>query len=99
MIKSYLKPQNIRFFVFSLVLFYGFQHSNYSSASLSVGTKRFSTHQILPKTTLISQEKKVLLVGLESYLGREVINNQSSPYLRLNGNKTSLILVFANFWN
>ncbi len=96
MIKSYLKTQKIRFFVFSLVAFYGFQHSNHSFASLSVGKKRFPTHQILPKTLSISQEKKVLLVGLESYLGREVINNQSSPYLRLSGNKKSLILKDSN---
>ena len=75
-IKSYFKQQSIRFFVFSLVLSYGFQHSNYSSASLSVEKKWYPTHQIIPKTASISQEKKVLLVGLESYLGREAINNQ-----------------------
>ncbi len=96
MIKSYLKPQKFSFFVCSLFLFYGFQHSNHSFASLPQGNKRFPTHPILPKTASISQDKTVILVGLESYLGREVINNKSSPYLRLTGNKTSLILKDAN---
>ncbi len=95
-IKSYLRSQNIRFFLCSLVLFYGFQHSNHSAASLALGNKRFPTHQILPKTVSISNDKKVLLVGLESYLGREVINNHSSPYLSLSSNKKSLILEDAN---
>ncbi len=95
-IKSYLKAQNIRFLVFSFVLFYGFQHANDSSASLLVEKKRLPTHPILPKTASISKEKKVLLVGLESYLGREVKNSQSSSYLRLSGNNKSLILEDAN---
>ena len=75
---------------------FGIQHSNQECLANTREVKYFSTHQIPPKTPLISSEKNVLLVGIKPYLGKEVINENSSPFLNLLSNGSNLILKDAN---
>ncbi len=58
--------------------------------------KFFATHQAPPETPLISLEKNVLLVGIKPYLGKEIINDNNSPSLRLLSNGRNLTLKDAD---
>ncbi|WP_413678770.1 SpoIID/LytB domain-containing protein [Prochlorococcus sp. MIT 0916] len=58
--------------------------------------KSFATHDAPSKTPSISLEKNVLLVGIQPYLGKEIINDNNSPSLRLISNGRNLILKDAN---
>ncbi len=91
MIKSYLNAQK-SFFVLGFFLLMGVHYSNQVSISNPRKVKFFTTHQAPPETPLISKEKNVLLVGIEPHLGREIINEQNSPYLRLVSNGRKMIL-------
>ena len=82
MIKSYLQAQK-SFFVWGLLLLIGVRGSNQFCLANPHKVEVFATHQTLPKTPLISREKNVLLVGIEPYLGKEIINDKKSPFLRL----------------
>ena len=95
MIKSYLKAQK-SFFVFGLLLLIGLPYSNQVSIATPRKVKFFGTHQSPPETPLISSEKNVLLVGIKPYLGKEIINDQKSPSLRLVSIGRNLILKDAN---
>ncbi|MAJ25810.1 MAG: amidase [Prochlorococcus sp. MED630] len=95
MIKSYLQAQK-RFFVWGLLLLIGVPHFNQVSIANPRKVKFFGTHQSLPETPLISSEKNVLLVGIKPYLGKEIINDQKSPSLRLVSIGRNLILKDAN---
>ena len=91
MIKSYLQGQK-RFLICGLLLLIGMHNPNQVSMANPRKGKVFATHHELPKTPLISLEKNVLLVGIKPYLGREIINNNNSPSLRLVSNGRNLIL-------
>ena len=95
MIKGYLQAQK-RLFVFGLFLFIGVHFSNKVCNANPRKVKFFSTHQAPPETPLISSEKNVLLVGIKPYLGKEIMNDQNSPSLRLISNGRNLILKDAN---
>ena len=95
MIKSYLQAQK-RFFVWGLLLLIGVPHFNQVSIANPRKVKFFGTHQSPPETPLISSEKNVLLVGIKPYLGKEIINDQKSPSLRLVSVGRNLILKDAN---
>ena len=95
MIKSYLKAQK-SFFVFGLLLLIGLPYSNQVSIATPRKVKFLGTHQSPPETPLISSEKNVLLVGIKPYLGKEIINDQKSPSLRLVSIGRNLILKDAN---
>ena len=95
MIKSYFHLQK-RFFVCGLLISIGFAYSNEAWLANQRKVKVFSTHQTLPETPLISLEKNVLLVGLKPYLGKEIINDNNSPYLSLLSNGRNLILQDAD---
>jgi len=94
-IKSYLHVQK-RFFVFSLLLFMGVQNSNKFCLANQSKVNSFATHQALPETPLISSEQNVLLVGIKPYLGKEILDNDDSPSLRLLSNGRKLILKDAD---
>ncbi|WP_269603729.1 SpoIID/LytB domain-containing protein [Prochlorococcus marinus] len=91
MIKSYLQAQK-SFFVWGLLLLIGVHYSNEESIANHRKVKFFKTHQEPPKTPFISTEKNVLLVGIKPYLGKEIINDQNSPSLKLVSNGKNLIL-------
>ncbi len=91
MIKSVLHAQN-RFFFGGLVLLIGLQYSNQVCLANPRKVKFFPTHQEVPETPLISSEKNVLLVGIKPYLGKEIMNDENSPSLRLLSNGRKLIL-------
>ena len=95
MIKRYLKAQK-SCFVFGLLLLIGLPYSNQVSIASPRKVKFFGTHQSPPETPLISSEKNVLLVGIKPYLGKEIINDQESPSLRLVSIGRNLILKDAN---
>ncbi len=96
MIKSYLQVQK-SFFVLGLFLLIGGVHySNQESIANPRKVEFFSTHQAPSETPLISQEKNVLLVGIKPYLGKEIINDQNSPSLKLVSNGKNLILKDAD---
>ena len=95
MIKRYLKAQK-SCFVFGLLLLIGLPYSNQVSIASPRKVKFFGTHQSPPETPLISSEKNVLLVGIKPYLGKEIINDQKSPSLRLVSIGRNLILKDAN---
>ena len=95
MIKSYLQAQKA-FFVLGLLLLIGVDYSNKVSISNPRKAQFFKTHQAPPETPLISLEKNVLLVGLKPYLGKEIINDQKSPSLKLLSNGRNLILKDAD---
>ena len=91
MIKSYLQAQK-RFFVWGLFLLIGVPHFNQVSIANPRKVKFFATHQAPPETPLISLEKNVLLVGIKPYLGKETINDNISPALKLLSNGRNLVL-------
>ncbi len=91
MIKSYLNAQK-RFFVCSLLLFIGVQHSNQVCLANQSKVKFLSTHPVPPDTPLIGSGKNMLLVGIKPYLGKAIIKDHHSPSLRLLSNGRSLIL-------
>ena len=95
MIKSYLQAQK-RLFVFGFFLLIGVHFLNQVCNANPRKVKFFSTHQAPPETPLISSEKNVLLVGIKPYLGKEIMNDQNSPSLRLISNGRNLILKDAN---
>ncbi len=95
MIKSYLQAKK-HFFVFGLLFSIAVHSSNQVCNAISRKTKFFATHQAPPDTPLISLEKNVLLVGIKPYLGKETINDDSSPSLRLVSNGRNLILKDAD---
>jgi len=95
LIKSYLKNQK-RFFVFGLFLLIGIHYSNQVGFANPRKYKFFATHQVPPETPLISLEKNVLLIGIKPYLGREIINDKTSPSLRLVSNGRKMILKDAD---
>ncbi len=95
MIKSYFHLQK-RFFVCGLLISIGFAYSNEVSLANPRKVKFFATHQTLPEMPLISSAKNVLLVGLKPYLGKEIINDNNSPDLRLLSNGRNLILQDAD---
>lgn len=95
MIESYLQAQK-RFFVLGLFFLIGVVHSNQVSFANPRKVKFLTTHQAPPETPFISTEKNVLLVGIKPYLGKEIINNQNSPPLRLVSNGRNLILKDAD---
>ncbi len=95
MIKSYLQAQK-SFIVFALLLLIGVPYSKQASNANSRDVKLFGTHQALPETPLISSEKNVLLVGIQPYLGKEIINDHKSPSLKLVSNGRNLILKDAD---
>ena len=91
MIKSFFEPQK-RFFAGIFLALIGIQHANQVYLANSTKVKFLPTHEVPPQTVLINPEKNVLLVGLKQYLGREIINEQNSPTLRLVSNGRNLIL-------
>ncbi len=91
MIKSYLQAQK-SFFVWGLLLLIGVPYLNQVSIANPRKVKFVGTHQAPPETPLISSEKNVLLVGIQPYLGKEIINDLKSPSLRLVSNGRNLIL-------
>ena len=95
MIKSYLKAKK-RFFAFGLFLLINLHYSNQVSIASTRKGKFLETHQEPPETPLISFEKNVLLIGLKPYLGKEIINNNVSPSLKLVSNGRNLILKDAD---
>ena len=95
MIKSYLHAQK-HFFCFGLVFLIGSHQSSQVCFANPNKAKFFLTHQVPPETPLISSEKNVLLVGIKPYLGKGIINNNNSPYLRLLSNGGNLILQDAD---
>ena len=92
MIKTHLDGPK-RFFVCCFLVFIGL-HQQYSANQRK--DDFFPTHQKLPKTNLVSFDKNVLLVGIKPYLGREIINDQNSPSLKLLSNGENLILKDSN---
>ncbi len=94
MIKSYLQTRKC-FFAFGLFLLIGAHFSNQVYLANSRKVKFFATHQKPPETPLISLEKNVLLVGIKPYLGKEIMNDQNAPSLRLISNGRNLILTDA----
>ncbi len=95
MIKSYLHAKK-RFFVFSFLFFIGAHFSNQVFIANPRKVNLFSTHQVPPETPAISLEKNVLLVGIKPYLGKEIIDNNISPALKLVSNGRNLILKDAD---
>ena len=95
MIKTCLDAQN-RFFVCSLLLLIGVQHSNQVCLANSNKAKIFLTHQVPPQTPFLSSGENVLLVGIKPYLGKEIIDDKKSPSLRLISNGKNLILKDAD---
>ena len=95
MIENYLHVQK-RLFAFSLLLFIGVQNSNQFCLANPIKVKSFPTHQAPPETPLISSENNVLLVGIQPYLGKEIMDGNDSPSLRLLSNGRQLILKYAN---
>jgi len=94
-IKNYLHVQK-RLFVYSFLLFIGLQNSNQVCLANPSKDKVFLTHQAPPETPLISSEKNVLLVGIKPYLGKEIMDDNHSPSLRLISNGRKLILKDAD---
>ncbi len=95
MIKTYLQVQK-RFFAFGLFFLIGVHYLNQVCIANTRKVKLFATHQAPPETPLISLEKNVLLVGIKPYLGKEIINDDNSPPLRLVSNGRNLILTDAD---
>ena len=95
MIKSYLQAKK-RFFVLGMFLVIGVSYSNQSCIANPRKVKFFATHQVPPETPLISLKKNVLLVGIQPYLGKEIINDNISPDLKLSSNGRNLILKDAD---
>ncbi len=95
MIKSYLQAKK-RFCFFGLFCVFGLHYSHQASIANTSAVNLFKTHQAPPETPLISLEKNVLLVGIKPYLGKEIINDQNSPSLRLVSNGRQLILKDAD---
>ncbi len=93
--KNYLQVQK-RFFWFGLLLLIGACYSNQTCIANPRKVKFFATHQAPPETPLISLEKNVLLVGIKPYLGKETINDNISPALKLLSNGRNLILKDAD---
>jgi len=94
-IENYLHVQK-RFFRFSLLLFIGVQTSYQFCLANPIKVKSFPTHHAPPETPLISSEKNVLLVGIQPYLGKEIMDGNDSPSLRLLSNGRKLILKDAD---
>ena len=90
MIKNYLQNQNC-VFGFGLFFLLGLHSLNQACIANTRKVELFDTHQAPPETPLISLEKNVLLVGIKPYLGKESINDQNSPSLRLVSNGRNLI--------
>ncbi len=95
MIKNYLHVQK-RFFVCGLLLFIGVHNAKQVCLANAVKVQSFSTHQAPPERLLITSGKNVLLVGLKPYLGKEIMNDNDSPFLRLVSNGRKLILKDAD---
>ncbi len=95
MIKSFLQAQK-RLVFFGLLVVIGVPYLNQVSIANPRKIKFFGTHQAPPETPLISSEKNVLLVGIQPYLGKEIINDHKSPSLRLVSNGRNLILKDAD---
>ena len=95
MIKNYLCAHKC-FFLGGLLLLLGLESSNKIYLASPSKEKFFPTHQVRPKIPDISTEKNVLLVGLKPYLGKEIIDDKNSPYLRLLSNGRNLILQDAD---
>jgi SpoIID/LytB domain protein len=94
-IKSYLQAQK-GLFAFGLFCLIGVHYSHQASIANTRKVEFFKTHQRPPASPLISAEKNVLLVGLKPYLGKEIINDQNSPSLKLVSNGRKLILKDAD---
>jgi len=94
-IKRYLHVQK-RFFAGGLLLLIGLHYSNQACLANPRKVQLFPTHQAIPETPLISSEKNVLLVGIKPYLGKEIINDEKAPSLRLLSNGRNLILKDAD---
>jgi len=90
-IQSYLKVQKL-FFVLVLFLLIGVDYSNQVCKANPRKVKFFKTHQVPPQTPLVSLEKNVLLVGIKPYLGKEILNDNISPPLKLISSGRNLIL-------
>ncbi len=95
MIKSFLHAQK-PFLTGSCLAFVGIQLTNQFYLATPSKVKFFPTHQVPHETVLINPKKNVLLVGIKSYLGREIMNEKNSPALRLVSNGRNLILNDAN---
>ena len=95
MIKSYLPAQK-RFFAFGCLFMIGMVSSNQVSLANSSKIKFFETHPKLPLTPLLSSGKNVLLVGIKPYLGKEIIYERKTKFLRLVSNGRNLILKDAD---
>ena len=93
--KSYLQLQK-RFFGFGLFFLICAYYFNQACIANPRKVKFFATHQAPPETPLISLEKNVLLVGIKPYLGKETINDNISPALKLLSNGRNLILKDAD---
>ena len=95
MIKSFLQGQK-PFMICGLSLFIGMHDANKVCIANPRKVEVFETHQALPNTPSISLEKNVLLVGIKPYLGKETLNENISPALKLLSNGRNLILKDAD---
>jgi len=91
-IKRFLYSQK-SFFTCCCFVLVGLQHANKVKPSK---VEFFYTHQVPPETRVVNPAKNVLLVGLKPYLGREIINENSSPTLSLESVGKNLILTDTN---
>ena len=94
-IKRFLKFEK-PFFVYIIFLFCGLQYCSFAYANEASKKKFYPTHQVAPKTIKISQEKNVLLVGIEPYLGQEIRSDDGSSSITLLSNGNNLILRDSN---
>ena len=94
-IKSFLQTQK-RFFAFGLFLLIGSHYFNKVCLANPRKVGFFATHPEPTEIPLISSEKNVLLIGIKPYLGREIINENISPVLKLLSNGRNLILKDAS---
>ena len=95
MIQSYMRVKK-GVFVFGLFLLIGVHYANQVCTANTRKIKFFSTHQVPPPTSLMNSEKNVLLVGIKPYLGKEIMNENISPPLKLLSNGRNLILKDAD---
>ena len=91
MIKSFLHAQKT-FLACSLLALIGIQDANQVFLANPRKIKFSPTHKVHPQTALFDSKKDVLLVGIEPYLGREIIENKNSPSLNLISNGRNLIM-------
>ena len=95
MIKSFLYAQK-RFFACSFLALIGIQNLQQVFLATPNKVKFLPTHQVPPETLSINRDKNVLLVGIQPYLGREIIYKKHSPTLSLVSNGRNLILKDAD---